>query len=120
MATGCEVAGLLARQSSRSAAGTARAGVGLGAGTAAGRLIVARASLVHQITAAATATTVAIAAAASRSAVVRRSGLTIGRQRRRVSWRRPRELQRPLLCGGADGGGEHGCRRRTRRRTCPW
>jgi hypothetical protein len=50
----------------------------LGAGTEAVRLIVARASLVHQISAAATPTATAIAAAATRSALVRRSGLTIG------------------------------------------
>ncbi|MDT5231121.1 MAG: hypothetical protein QOI39_1621, partial [Mycobacterium sp.] len=55
-------------------------GVGLGAGTNAGRLIVARASLVHQINAAAAATTATIAAAANTSALVRRSGLTIGRR----------------------------------------
>ena len=60
-------------------AGTSRASLGLGAGPAAGWLIVARASLVHQINAAATATTAAIAAAANTSALVRRSGLTIRR-----------------------------------------
>ena len=71
--------GPLKRGSCRSEAGTARAGVGLGAGTNAGRLIVARASLVHQINAAAAAITATIAAAANTSALVRRSGLTIER-----------------------------------------
>jgi hypothetical protein len=49
----------------------------LGAGVVAGRLIVARAELFHQNSAATTATTAAIAAAARRSPRVRRSGLTI-------------------------------------------
>jgi hypothetical protein len=49
-------------------------------GLAAGRLIVARASLVHQTSAAVTATTAAIATAATTSVRVRRSGLTIGRR----------------------------------------
>jgi hypothetical protein len=79
-ATGWTDAALAAVHSCRSEAGTARVGVGLGAGTNAGRLIVARASLVHQINAAAAATTATIAAAANTSALVRRSGLTIGRR----------------------------------------
>jgi hypothetical protein len=49
----------------------------LGAGPAAGRLLVARASLVHQISAAVATTTTAIAAAATMSPLVRRSGLTM-------------------------------------------
>ena len=77
--TGWSVGALPAVQSCLSEAGTWWASLGLGAGPAAGRLMVARASLVHQINAAAVATTVAIAAAASRSALVRRSGLTIER-----------------------------------------
>jgi hypothetical protein len=76
-ATGWSVGALGAVQSCLSEAGTSRADLGLGGGPAAGRLIVARASLVHQINAAATATTAAIAAAANTSALVRRSGLTI-------------------------------------------
>lgn len=49
----------------------------MGTATAAGRLMVARASLVHQINDAATATTTAIVAAAAISVLVRRSGLTM-------------------------------------------
>jgi hypothetical protein len=48
----------------------------VGAGAAAGRLTVARASLFHQISAAATAMTTTMAAAASMSPLVRRSGFT--------------------------------------------
>ena len=72
------VFGLGAVHSSRSDCGTTLAGTRVFTGDAAGLLIVALASLVHQISAATTATTTAIAAAASRSARVRRSGLTIG------------------------------------------
>ena len=75
--------------------------------------MVARASLVHQINAAAAATTTTIAAAANRSALVRRSGLTIGRQRRRLSWRAA--ASRPPTCGGDGGDAVRACRRRTRR-----
>jgi hypothetical protein len=50
-----------------------------GTGVAAGRLIVARASLVHQISPAVTAQTATIATATSTSPLVRRSGLTIER-----------------------------------------
>ena len=52
----------------------------MGTGTAAGLLMVALASLVHQISDAVAATTTAIVAAAKTSALVRRSGLTM-RQR---------------------------------------
>src|SRR6185312_10911327 len=74
---GAVVAGLAAVHSCFSSVGTCLAGVGLGAGEAAGRLTVARASLVHQISAATAATASAIAAAATMSPVVRRSGRTI-------------------------------------------
>ena len=94
-------------QSCLSEAGTSRASRGLGAGPVAGWLMVARASLVHQINAAATATTATIATAANTSALVRRSGLTIRRQRRRISWR---WRLRPLTCGDDDGDGVRGVR----------
>ena len=77
---GAVVAGLAAVYSWFRVAGTSRAGVGVGAGTAAGRLTVARASLVHQISDAVAATTTAIAAAAKMSPLVRRSGLTMRRR----------------------------------------
>src|SRR4051812_29552819 len=93
------VLGLRAIHSCRSEAGTALAGVRLGTGFAAGRLIVARASLVHQISAATTATTTVITTAATTSARVRRSGLTI--RRAEPSWGWP-----PRTCaGGGDGAG---------------
>ncbi len=57
--------------------GTAAAAVVLGAGEAAGRLIVARSELRHQNIAMTVSTTAAIAAAAMRSALVRRSGRII-------------------------------------------
>src|SRR5271170_4773355 len=75
--TGWSVGALGAVQSCLSESGSSWASRGLGAGPTAGRLIVARASLVHQINAAAIMTTTAIAAAANTSALVRRSGLTI-------------------------------------------
>ena len=74
---GLSVRGLAAVHSWCSVSGTTRAGIGLGAGEVAGRLIVARAELFHQNSAATTATTSAIVAAATRSPLVRRSGLTI-------------------------------------------
>jgi hypothetical protein len=74
---GVVVFGLGAVHSCRSEAGTALADGSVGAGVAAGLLMVARASLVHQIRAATTAITAAIAAAATMSPLVRRSGLTI-------------------------------------------
>src|ERR1700757_260716 len=98
---GAVVAALVAVQSWFRVAGTSRAGVGAGAGTAAGRLMVARASLVHQISAAATATTTAIAAAAKTSPLVRRSGLTM--RQRGLSWRGWWRWWFPSVCG-ADGG----------------
>src|SRR5687768_5484635 len=71
---GIVVLALGADHSCLSVVGTSVAGVRVGTGSAAGLLMVARASLVHQISAAATATATAIAAAAIRSPRVRRSG----------------------------------------------
>ena len=75
--SGVVVFGLGAVHSWRSEVGTVLADGRVGAGVAAGLLMVARASLVHQISAATTTTTAAIAAAATMSPLVRRSGLTI-------------------------------------------
>jgi len=77
---GVVVFALGAVHSCRRELGTAFAEGRVGAGVAAARLMVALASLVHQIRAAAMATTAAIAAAASTSPLVRRSGLTIRRR----------------------------------------
>lgn len=74
---GLSVRWLVAVHSWRRLSGTTRAGTWLGAGPEAGLLTVARAELFHQKKAATTATTRAIAAAATRSPLVRRSGLTI-------------------------------------------
>ncbi len=74
---GLSVRGLVAVHSWRSVSGTTRAGTALGAAPVAGRLMVARAELFHQNRAATTTTTSAIVAAATRSPLVRRSGLTI-------------------------------------------
>ena len=75
------VRALGASHTCRSAAGTATAGFRVGTGEAAGRLRVARASLVHHTIAATRTTTAAITTAATTSARVRRSGLTIARVR---------------------------------------
>jgi hypothetical protein len=77
---GVAVFGLGAVHSCRSEPGTALAAGKVCAGVAAGLLIVALASLVHQIRAATTATTAAIATAPTTSPLVRRSGLTIRRR----------------------------------------
>src|SRR6476660_9439426 len=77
---GVVVFGLGAVRSCRRKLGTTFAVGSVGAGVAAGRLMVALASLVHQIRAATIATTAAIATAASTSPLVRRSGLTIRRR----------------------------------------
>ena len=78
--TGAVVFGLGAVHSCRSDVGTALAGARACPGSAAGLLMVALASLVHQIRAATMATTAAIVAAATMSPLVRRSGLTIRRR----------------------------------------
>ena len=65
---------LVAVQRCCSCRGTVAAEAELGAGAAAGRLIVARVELCHQNIAITNATVVAIAAAAMRSPRVRRSG----------------------------------------------
>src|SRR5690242_7513642 len=98
--TGAVVAGLAALHGWFRPAGTCRAGVGLGAGTAAGRLVVARASLVHQINAATAATTAAMAAAARRSPLVRRSGLTMRRRGLLVALRAGGRRRGGLPVGG--------------------
>src|SRR5829696_3054116 len=77
---GVVVFGLGAVHSCRSVPGTALADGRVGAGVAAGLLSVALASLVHQISAATTATAAAITTAATTSPLVRRSGLTIPRR----------------------------------------
>jgi len=79
-AHGGVVFGLGGGPSCRRELGTAFAEGRVGAGVAAALLMVALVSLVHQIRAAAMATTAAIAAAASTSPLVRRSGLTIRRR----------------------------------------
>ena len=98
--TGTVVYGLGAVHSCRRAAGTDLAAVNALAGTAAGRLSVARASLVHQMTAPTIAITRAMAPAARRSPRVRRSGLiTLSRR----WWPCPSRPGWPCAADGAGG-----------------